>query len=140
MMKLVVNSKDAGRVVQGVLSEDLKRLEGIWADAGFMGLRFIEAERICVIGDRSVIAEYKGTRLRIKPQRLFIRAVSPDGRRLGAVTDAMIDRTTLMVKGLMLTRGYFEYLAGGSKAVFNFRHDAENHRVVISPDENDWEV
>lgn len=140
MLKLVVDGKDAGRVVQGVLSEDLMRLDGIWADAGLMGLRFIEAEMVCVIGERAVIAEYRGTRLRIRPKKLFIRAVSPEGRRLGAVTDAFIDRTTLMVKGLLLTKGYFEYLTEGCTAVFSFRNDAENRRVVISPDEKDQEV
>ena len=73
-LALVTGGKNAGRVVQGVLSDDLKHLEGIWTDSGFGGLRFIEAEKICVIGKRAVIAEDRGERLRIKPRALFIRS------------------------------------------------------------------
>ena len=139
-LALVTGGKNAGRVVQGVLSDDLKHLEGIWTDSGFGGLRFIEAEKICVIGKRAVITEDRGERLRIKPRALFIRAVSASGKRLGAISDAMIDETSLMVKCLMLSRGYAEYLAEGYIPITAFHHDRAARRVVIPEEEIDQEV
>ena len=79
-LKLVVNGRAAGRVVQGYLSDDLRRVEGIWTDAGLGGLRFVDADHICVLGRRSVIADEIGVRLRIRPCGLFIRAISTDGQ------------------------------------------------------------
>jgi uncharacterized protein YrrD len=139
-LKLVVDGKQAGRVVQGCLSDDLKRLEGIWMDSGLGGLRFIDADHISVIGRRSVIADESGIRLRIRPHSLFIRAVSSGGRRLGAIIDAQIDETSLTVASLTLSNGYIDSLLHGYSPITVFFHDRANCQVIIPGDEIDQEV
>ncbi|MGI6239324.1 MAG: hypothetical protein ACOYI5_06835 [Christensenellales bacterium] len=130
-MRVVCEGRGIGRVVMICLSGDLKRLDGIWIDAGLKGVRFIEAERISVIGRRAVIADDAGERVRIKPHTLFVRAVSTAGRRLGAITDAQIDEVTLSVANLVLSLGYWEDFTRGEIPVSEYLYDHDNRRVVI---------
>ena len=118
-LKLVVDGKQSGRVVQGCLSDDLQRLEGIWVDSGLGGLRFVDADHICVIGRRSVIADEGGIRLRIRPRSLFIRAVSTEGRRMGAIVDSLLH---------------------GYRTITVFFHDRANGQVIIPQEQVDQEV
>lgn len=139
-LKLVVNGKTTGRVVQGQLSDDLRRLDGVWVDAGFKGMRFIDAEHICVIGSRSVVADEPGIRLRIRPQSLFIRAVSSDGALLGAIVDAWLDETTLAVVSLSLSTGYPDLPLRGLRTIADYRHDLKKGVVMIPCDQINQEV
>ena len=132
-LKLIVNAKPSGRVVQGCLSDDLKRLEGIWVDSGLNGLRFIDADHISVIGSHAIIADEQGIRLRIRPCELFIRAVSTQGTRLGAIVDAHINDTTLLVDSLVMTEGYWDALMHARRLVANFHYD-RNQKMVIVPE------
>lgn len=139
-LKLVVNGKTTGRVVQGQLSDDLRRLDGVWVDSGFKGVRFVDAEHICVIGSRSVVADEPGIRLRIRPQSLFIRAVSSDGALLGAIVDAWLDETTLAVVSLSLSTGYPDLLLRGLCTIADYRHDLKKGVVMIPYDQLNQEV
>ena len=139
-LKLVVDGKQSGRVVQGCLSDDLQRLEGIWVDSGLGGLRFVDADHICVIGRRSVIADEGGIRLRIRPRSLFIRAVSTEGRRMGAIVDAHVDETSLAVTSLALSAGYLDSLLHGYRTITVFFHDRANGPVIIPQEQVDQEV
>lgn len=130
-MSVVVDARTVGRVIQVCLSGDLRRMDGIWVDAGLRGVRFIDAERVSVIGSRAIIADEMGERVRIKPNPLFLRAVSTAGRRLGAVVGAEIDEVSLTVTNLILSLGYLEDLARGEVRVGDYAYDAENRRVVI---------
>lgn len=130
-MSVVVDARPVGRVLQVCLSTDLKRMDGIWIDAGVKGVRFIDAERVSVIGSRAIIADERGERVRIKPNPLFLRAVSTAGRRLGAVVGAEIDEVSLTVVNLILSLGYLEDLTRGELRVGDYVYDAENRRVVI---------
>jgi uncharacterized protein YrrD len=130
-MSVVVESRTVGRVIQVCLSGDLRRMDGIWVDAGLRGVRFIDAERVSVIGSRAIIADEMGERVRIKPNPLFLRAVSTAGRRLGAVVGAEIDEVSLTVTNLILSLGYLEDLARGEVRVGDYAYDADNRRVVI---------
>jgi uncharacterized protein YrrD len=130
-MSVVIEARPVGRVVQILLSDDLRRVEGIWIDAGFKGVRFIDAERISVIGSRAIIADDTGERVRLKPNPLFLRAVSTAGRRLGAVVGAEIDEVSLTVTSLILSLGYLEDLTRGEVRIGDYAYDAENRRVVI---------
>lgn len=139
-MSVVFDARPAGRVIQILLSDDLKRMDGIWIDAGLKGIRFIDSECVCVIGSRAIITDSPGERVRLKPNPLFIRAVSTAGRRLGAVVDAQIDEISLMVVGLILSLGYLEDLMRGEQRVGDFSYDADNRRVVIPEAYIDSEV
>lgn len=130
-MSVVVDARSAGRVIQVLLSDDLRRMEGIWIDAGLKGVRFIDAERLSVIGSRAIIADDIGERVRLKPNPLFLRAVSTAGRRLGAVVGAEIDEVSLTVRCLILSLGYLEDLTRGEIRAYDYVYDAENRRVVI---------
>ena len=139
-MSVVWNGRSAGRVLQICLSDDLRRLEGIWVDAGLKGVRFVDSEHICVIGKRALIVDDPGERVRIKPCPLFLRAVSTAGVRLGAVKDAEIDEVSLTIASLILSLGYFEDLSRGEVRVTDFVCDCANHRVVIPDPQIDSEV
>lgn len=130
-MPVVVDARPVGRVIQVCLSADLRRADGIWIDAGVKGVRFIDAERISVVGSRAIIADERGERVRIKPNPLFLRAVSTGGRRLGAIIGAEIDDVSLAVTSLILSFGYLEDLTRGEARIADYVYDAENRRVVI---------
>ena len=134
-MSVVMNGRSAGRVLQICLSDDLRRLDGIWVDAGLKGVRFVDAEHICVLGVRALIVDDPGERVRIKPCPLFLRAVSTAGVRLGAVKDAELDEVSLTVISLILSLGYFEDFTRGEVRVTDYVCDPDNHRVVI-PDQH----
>ncbi len=130
-MSVVVDARSVGRVLQICLSSDLRRMDGIFIDAGLKGVRFIDAERVSVIGSRAIIADVLGEHVRLKPNPLFLRAVSTAGRRLGAIVGAEIDEVSLSVSNLILSLGYLEDLTRGETRVDEYTFDAENHRVVI---------
>lgn len=136
-MKVIKDSVCIGRVVQGCLCDSLRVLDGFWMDRALSGIRFICAEHICVAGTDAVIVDHPGERLRMKPQPLLIRAVSTDGRRLGAVVDAEIDDQTLAVTGLIITPGWIDSLIRGRIYVSDFKYDPAGARVIINPEETE---
>lgn len=129
-----------GRVVQGCLCDTLTALDGFWLDRAVAGMRFVSAEHICVLGRHSIIIDYPGERLRMKPKPLMVRAVSTDGRRLGAIVDAGIDERTLAVEELALNPGWIEGLIHGLIRIRRFKCDLANARVVVPQDEGEMEV
>ena len=107
-LKVICDTKCIGRVLQGCVSDSFTVLDGVWIDGAFRGVRFISAEHICVLGKDSVITDDKGERLRMKPRSMLIRAVSTEGVRLGAITDAAVDARSFAVKKLELTKSWPE--------------------------------
>jgi uncharacterized protein YrrD len=138
-MSIVCNGKQAGRVVMCKLSQDMRRLDGIWIDAGLRGVRLIDAERICVIGERAIIVDGMGERVRMKPETLFARAISTTGKRLGAIVDVELDELSLCLRAVILSRGMIEDFTRGEVRYEDFSYDAQNRRVVI-PENNSMEV
>lgn len=139
-LKVIQDGRSIGRVIQAVLSDDLSLLDGIWIDRALLGVRFISAEHICVLGKSSVTVDHSGQRMRLKPHRLFIRAVTTDGLRTGAMTDAELDEQTLTVTALMLTVSWFAALTGKATPVCSFKYDALSSRVIIPGDKDETEV
>ena len=103
-------------------------------------MRFVSAEHICVLGHHSIVVDYPGERLRMNPQPLMLRAVSTDGKRLGAIIDAGIDERTLAVEELALTPGWTEGLMHGLIRIREFKCDLANARVIVPRDEGETEV
>ena len=65
-LPVVCAGKRVGRVAQAALSDDLKRMDGLWVDAGLGGARFVPAEEIEVLGDVSVTVDAPGKREALK--------------------------------------------------------------------------
>ena len=87
-MPVILHRQKIGRLIQADLSDDLKRMEGIWVDSGLKGTRYIPSEHLGMIGEMAVLTDSRGTRRRARAQSLLRRAVSTDGSRLGAIVGA----------------------------------------------------
>ena len=135
-MPVICTGRKAGRVVQVRLSEDLRRMDGLWIDAGLSGTRFVPTEHICRLGDAAVLTDFPGRRLRCGLQPLFLRAVSSDGVRLGAISGAEIDEITFCVESLELSRGYLSDFLEGRVRVRSFTVSPQGDAVIIHPSGN----
>lgn len=138
-MPVVVNNRRAGRVVQVELSGDLRRMEGVWMDAGLRGTRFISADSIAMLGKVAVMADDPGVRKRCRSETLFRRAVGTDGRRLGAITGAEIDEMSFRVCALELSCGLWDDLLCGRSRVQRFTLNRENGDVIVDVAETEKE-
>ena len=139
-MPVVCGAQRVGHVAQAELDEDLRTLRGLWVSAGARGTRFIPAERVGLLGETAVLADDCGRRGRLKAAPLFLRAVSTDGRRLGAVTDAELDPLTLGVTALELSAGVWDDLRRPRRRVTRYKADAHAREVVIDPETDEKEA
>ena len=130
-MPVVSGGKRIGRVIQGALSRDLRRLDGIWISAGPRGSRYIPSESLEMLGRVAVMADGAGQRQRVNAKPLFTRAVSTDGRRLGAITGAEIDEITFAVTALELSAGVWDDLMFKRSRVTRYTVNRESGEVVI---------
>ena len=128
-MPVICSRRKIGRLVQAQLSDDLKRLVGIWVDGGLRGTRYIPSEHLSMIGTRSVIADVRGRRKRCTGQSLFYRAVSTDGSRIGAVVDAEVDEISFLVGALELSRGFWDDLFQGRSRVEVY--SLQNGNIIV---------
>ena len=76
----------------------------------------------------------------MKHQTLFIRAVSTDGKRLGAAVDANIDEQTLRVKELAINTGWFDRISRGLLLASGCKYDPVSARVIVSLNDTETEV
>lgn len=138
-MPVVVNNRRIGRVIQAELSADLRQLDGLWIDAGLRGTRFLSSDSLGMLGKVAVMADDMGKRRRCKSISLFRRAVSTDGRRLGAITGAEIDELSFNVEALELSCGLWDDLLYGRARIRNFTLNRENGDVIIDVAETEKE-
>ena len=132
-MPVVIGSRRIGRVLQADISDDLRRLEGIWVGAGLRGTRYIPSDSLEVLGDAAIIADASGRRGRGRARPLFRRAVSTDGLRLGAITGAEIDGVSFLVTGLELSAGLWDDLFTRRQRVTRFTVNRETGDVIVDP-------
>lgn len=130
-MPVVCGNRRLGRVLRAELAEDLKRLDGIWISAGLMGTRYIPAEELEMLGQVAVMADSAGSRRRLNARPLLVRAVSTDGRRLGAITSAEIDELTFAVTSLELSMGLWDDLLARRARVMRYALNRSRGEVVI---------
>ena len=130
-MPVVLGGRRVGRVILGELSEDLTRLDGVWISAGLKGARYIPSESLEMLGRVAVVTDGIGQRRRMTAKPLLIRAVSTDGRRLGAITGAEIDEISFAVNALELSAGVWDDLAHGRRRVTRYTVNRESGEVVI---------
>lgn len=130
-MPVMLNGKKIGRMVQAELTGDLKALRCIWIDAGLKGMRCIPAENLEMIGKKAVAADSAGIRSRCKTGLRVFRALSTDGRRIGAITGAQIDELTFAVESLELSCGFWDDLYRGRRQIRSYTTDPRNGEVIL---------
>ena len=132
-MPVVCRSRRIGRMIQADISGDLRTLSGIWVDAGIRGIRYIPAEDLEMLGSIAIMTDSCGKRKRLTSSPMFHRAVSTDGRRLGAVTGAEIDPLSFAVEAVELSCGVMDDLVSGRRRICAFTVNRDTGEVVIDP-------
>lgn len=133
-MPVIFNGRKLGRLVQASLSDDLRRMEGIWVDCGLKGTRYITSDHLSMIGDLAVHSDDRGVRRRCGSEKLLLRAISTDGARIGAAVGAEVDELSFLVTALEITHGFWDDLISGRSRyeVFSTRRD-KNEVTVSNP-------
>ena len=132
-MPVICGSRRIGRLLRAELTRDLRQLAGIWVGAGLLGTRFIPAESLEMLGQVAVMVEDGGKRMRMRTKPLLMRAVSTDGRRMGAITGAEIDELSFAVSALELSAGLWDDLAYHRRRVTRYSVNPDNGEVIIEP-------
>ena len=136
-MPVICSRRRIGRLAQADLSDDLRRLEGIWVDSGLAGTRYIPAEHLNMLGERAVLAEERGHRRKCTGRPIFYRAVSTNGQRLGAIVGAEVDEISFLVCALELTMGFWDDLTLGRRRVEAYQ--VHRDQVVVLDSTQDFE-
>lgn len=135
-LPVILGSRELGRVSAVAPEDDLRALRGIYFSCGFMGTRFVPRDKLDLIGDVAVLVHAPGRKSPPCAQSMPRRALSPDGKRLGAITDAIVDEETFAIPMLELSGGYFDDLTRGRERVGAFSV-TQNGDVVIETSEGD---
>lgn len=120
-------------MIQADISDDLKQLSGIWVDSGIRGTRYIPSEDLEMLGSIAIITDSCGRRKRLTSTPMFHRAVSTDGRRLGAITGAEINVVSFCVEALELSCGILDDFLTGRRRILSFTVNRDTGEVVIDP-------
>ncbi len=133
-MPVILSGKKLGRVSSVRADDALRELRGLYLSCGVTGSRYIECAQLDMIGDVAILTHGAGRRSSSGERPLLRRALSTDGQRLGAITDAIIDEDTLRIDALELSRGYLDDLTHGRKRVRQFSV-CKNGDVIVGPSE-----
>ncbi len=112
-LPVIVNGKQRGNVLRGVLAEDGRSLRGLVMRGGLRGTRWLPREQISLVGKISVIGRGKTCRVPKDASYHLFRVTNPDGTRLGVVTDALFNEETLRVSALEISGGPLDDLIDG---------------------------
>ena len=112
-LPVILNGRTAGSVLRGVLTEDGRGLKGIVLRCGLRGTRWLPRDQIQLVGQLSVIASGKARRVPKEADFRLFRVTSPEGARLGVVTDALLKEETLRVSALEISGGPLDDLLDG---------------------------
>ncbi len=96
-----------GYVCAAIPDGALHRLERVYFSTGG-GLRFVTADEVDCLGEVAVLVRAPGVKSAPPQAALPRRALSSEGGRLGAITDALIDEDTFEIRWLELSRGVFD--------------------------------
>ena len=135
-LPVILESRELGRVSAVDPEDDLRALRGIYFSCGFMGTRFVPRDKLDLIGDVAVLVHAPGRKSPPCAPALPRRALSPDGARLGVITDAIVDEETFAIPMLELSGGYLDDLTRGRDLVGAFSV-TQNGDVVIETSEGD---
>ena len=127
---VLLGGKAVGHVAEVELDEALTRMTALYVDGGLSGTRRIAGEQVHLLGEVSVLVTDTGRRGRPKEAKMR-RARLHDGRRIGAVTGALLDEETFEVRALELTRGYLDDMFSGRQWFFHYAVNPVNGEVLI---------
>jgi len=133
-MPVILDGRMLGRISYVLPDEQLKTIRGLYLYCGVTGSRFIDCSQLDMIGDVAVLSHGPGRRMQLSRPPLLRRALSPDGKRIGAITDTVIGENTLCVEALELTRGYLDDLTGGRVRIRQYSVQ-KNGDVIVEPPE-----
>lgn len=139
-MPVICRRDRIGRMIQADLTRDLKQMNGIWIDGGLRGTRYIPAESLEMLGEIAIMADSRGLREKFTPSPIFYRAISTDGRRLGAITGAEINELSFIVESLELSNGVWDDLFNRRFRVTHYTVNRKTGDVIIDDTENEKEV
>lgn len=109
---VIADGKRAGRV-SGVLLEDGRHISGVLVEGALGGSRVVALGQIDVIGDVSLQCTGRGARSGGSEPFSPRRAVTTAGRRLGRVSDLLIDERTGRIAAIEISRGYIDDMLTG---------------------------
>lgn len=112
-LPVIINGRQRGSVLRGVLSEDGRTVRGLVVRGGLRGARWLPREQITLVGKISVIADGKTSRVPRDADYHLFRVTDADGTRLGVVTDALFHEETLRVAALEISGGPVDDLMDG---------------------------
>lgn len=133
-MPVVQGGRRLGRVAYVLPDESLHQVLGLYMHCGLTGSRFIERAQLDLLGDVAVLAHDAGRRMQLNQRPLLRRALSPDGQRIGAITDTLIDENTLRIEALELSHGYLDDLALGRTHIRQYSICKNGDVIVGNPE------
>ena len=87
----------------------------------------------------AIITDSRGIRRKFSPSPIFHRAISTDGRRLGAITGAEINELSFIVESLELSNGLWDDLFNRRGRVIHYTVNSKTGDVIIDDPENERE-
>lgn len=138
-MLVICRRKKIGRMIQADLSEDLRQMNGIWISSGLRGTRYIPSENLEMLGDMAIMADDCGKRKRMTSSPIFYRAISTDGRRLGAITGAEINALSFAVESLELSNGVWDDFFNRRDRIIRYTANRKTGEVIIDSVEEEKE-
>ncbi len=132
-LPVILECRPLGYVCQATPDEQLNHLERIYFSSG-TGARMIERSQVDAIGDVAILVHAPGKRAQLPEAFWPRRAISTDGARLGAITDALIDEDTLNIDMLELSRGLFDDFSSGRVRIGRFSVRAGGEVVIDTPE------
>ena len=130
-MPVICGGRKLGRVVQAQVSEELTCMTGLFVDAGIKGTRFIPSSDVSVLGDVAVLVRSEGRRGARAQCGYPRRALTPDGKHLGAICGAGVNEESLNVEALELSIGWLEDVLTGRRRVRRFTVNEPGGEVVV---------
>ncbi|MCH5287240.1 MAG: hypothetical protein J1E43_07450 [Christensenellaceae bacterium] len=112
-LPVVLRGRMIGRVERAVVTTDGRCLRGLMVRRGLGGAKWVEARRIVVLGEVSVVIDEGPERLPRDADFSLRTVKDTGGMTLGWVTDVLLNPVTYRVTGLELTLGLVEELMGG---------------------------
>lgn len=112
-LPVILEGRQIGTVSRGVVRQDGKSLYGLVVRDGLRASRFLEADRILMLGRMAVICAQKPERLPKEASFKLFRVTDANGARIGLVTDAILDENTLRVTALEISSGPVDDLITG---------------------------
>ncbi len=132
-LPVIFECQPLGYVCQAMPDERLQHLERIYFSSG-TGARVIERSHVDALGEVAMLVHAPGKRAQLPEPFWPRRALSTDGARLGAITDALIDEDTLEIHMLELSRGLFDDFSSGRVRIGRFSVRAGGEVVIDTPE------